>query len=163
MQDHMFWSCRGSYLCTLLVPQVIVNGLDVSQWSEVVEARAVSSYSVGWTWTSMAIATRGLRTKASCNELFLILLHMYMLKINLPITLLSVNVRWLSETRGFLHRTYAIHSQVPYVIYWACLDSPHTAFICQTYIWVYIVQFPPSPTWKVELLPACCSAPISFS
>ena len=64
-----------------------------SQWSEVVEAHVVSSYSVGWTWTSMAIAPRGLRMTASCNELLLILLRMYMLKINLPVTLLSVNVR----------------------------------------------------------------------
>ena len=48
--------------------------------------------SAGWTWTSMAIAPQGLQTKASCNQLLLIFLRMYMLKNNLPILLLSVNV-----------------------------------------------------------------------
>ena len=38
--------------------------------------------SVGWTWTSMAIAHRGLQTKASCNQLLLIFLCMYMLNNN---------------------------------------------------------------------------------
>ena len=48
---------------------------------------------VGWTWTSMAVAPKGLRTKASCNQLLLILLRMHMFKINLPVTLLSVNAQ----------------------------------------------------------------------
>ena len=42
--------------------------------------------SVGWTWTSMAIAPKGLRTEASCNQLLLILVHMYMLKISFRYT-----------------------------------------------------------------------------
>ena len=76
----------------------------------------------------MAIAPRGLRTKASCNQLLLIFLRMYMLKNNLPVMLLSVNVRWLSETPGFQHITNAIHSQVS-----QCIPAlGHNAFICRT-------------------------------
>ena len=71
---------------------------------------------VGWTWTSMAIAPRGLRTKASGNQSLLMFLHMLVMTDD---SCESGTCEWMGCIR---------HWRVPWVdaLFW-CHRSQSTA------------------------------------